>query len=165
MIRVEREEQERRVLEEFYKPSSGASGQSKRTKKKGKEPNKELERVGELDEEPSNENDVSNANLENGAVPKEDNVEVLNFEELMSNDEEQYPLMEGDENYNINGGAVGVIRGQELEYYEGENQGNPHARRFQHELNEIAEEDAANEDVNSPHHPSRLDLSNKHNKS
>lgn len=118
LIRHTREEQERKVLEEFYKPPGAHHG-----KKPSRQ--KELERVGELDEEPSGELNTS-ANPD--PAPKE-NVEVLNFEELMSQEEEAAP--------------------ERTEEDEAMHQ-RPQA------LNEIAEE--AMEDQNSPMHPSRLQL-------
>lgn len=66
IARVQREEQERRVMEEFYQPQS-AQGRPAN-------PGTELERVGELDEEPSNDNNISNDQ------PANEKVEVLNFE-------------------------------------------------------------------------------------
>lgn len=76
VLRLQREEQERKALEDFYKPGRPT---------RPREPNTQLERVGELDEEPSNDNNISN---DQGAN-KEENVEVLNFEELMSREDEE----------------------------------------------------------------------------
>ncbi len=69
---------ERKAIEEFYKPpTSGASGRPKRALPT------ELEGVRELDEEPSGDHAL---NIEMQQQPVQ-NVEVLNFEDLMQQEE------------------------------------------------------------------------------
>lgn len=109
-------------MEEFYKPSSGAGARRQ-----------ELERVGELDEEPSGDQGL---NTQENA-PK-DNVEVLNFEDLMSHEDMDDPQNEDDYLQNEGG-----------EYQRSINGGG------RHQLNEIMEE---NEDQASPQNPSRQRL-------
>ena len=75
------EEQELKALENFYNPKHRGSRQQSRDQKPL------LERVGELDEEPSGDQ----MNTSNLAAPGggEANVEVLNFEQMMDDDDDQ----------------------------------------------------------------------------
>ena len=107
-------------MEEFYQPQS-AQGRPAN-------PGTELERVGELDEEPSNDNNISNDQ------PANEKVEVLNFEELVSEEEEDDGRQYTGEEARQTLGALA--------------------------LNEIAE-DAYNEDQHSPVHPSRHKLNSQ----